>query len=167
MPVQLLMNWNDPSLSQKNELLFAINEMRSCSSQGILTKNAPLLCIAQQGDLYSFDRHNASGKNSLSERQRRSVVNLILEACVEANRSSLLQKHTFTGHVVRSLRKVKANKECIKIVRGLVANVGRCNHQVAMEEAIYAATEERDYDSLDIIINKFEESGYDSSRLLV
>jgi hypothetical protein len=163
------MNWNDPSTSQKEELLFAINEMRSCASQGILTKNAPLLCIAQQGDLYSFDRHDdaSSGKDKLSERQRRSVVNLILEACVEASRSNLLQKHSFTAHVVQSLRKMKANKECIKIVRGLVSNVGRCNHQVAMEEAIYAAKDERDYESLDLIVNKFEESGYDSSRLLI
>lgn len=164
------MNWNDPSTSQKEELLFAINEMRSCASQGILTKNAPLLCIAQQGDLYSFDRHDddaSSGKDKLSERQRRSVVNLILEACVEASRSNLLQKHSFTAHVVQSLRKMKANKECIKIVRGLVSNVGRCKHQVAMEEAIYAAKDERDYESLDLIVNKFEESGYDSSRLLI
>ncbi|KAL7459227.1 hypothetical protein ACHAWC_010906 [Mediolabrus comicus] len=166
---RLLMNWNDPSTSQKEELLFAINEMRSCASQGILTKNAPLLCIAQQGDLYSFDRHDdaSSGKDKLSERQRRSVVNLILEACVEASRSNLLQKHSFTAHVVQSLRKMKANKECIKIVRGLVSNVGRCKHQVAMEEAIYAAKDERDYESLDLIVNKFEESGYDSSRLLI
>lgn len=86
---------------------------------------------------------------------------------MEANRSNLLQKHSFTAQVVRSLRKMKANKECIKIVRGLVERVGRCHHQVAMEEAIYAATEERDYDSLEVIMNKFEESGYDSTRLQI
>lgn len=162
---QLLMNWNDPSKSKKNELIFAINEMRSCSKQGALTKNAPLMFIAQQGDLYSADKHHASGMNSQSDRERRSVVNLILEACVEANRSNLLQKHSFTAQVARSLRKMNANKECIKIVRGLVTRVGRCHHQVAMEEAIYAATEERDYDSLEVIMNKYEESGYDSNRL--
>jgi hypothetical protein len=161
------MNWNDPSTSKKSELLFAINEMRRCSNQGVLTKTAPLMCIAQQGDLYSFDRQNASGNKKLSERQRRSVVNLILEACVEANRSNLLQKHSFTAQVVKSLRNMKANKEVIKIVRGLVGRVGRCHHQVAMEEAIYAATEERDYDSLEVIMNKFDESGYDSSRLQI
>mmetsp|Transcript_25753 Transcript_25753/g.42517 ORF Transcript_25753/g.42517 Transcript_25753/m.42517 type:complete len:162 (-) Transcript_25753:240-725(-) len=159
------MNWNDPSTSKKSELVFAIKEMRSCSKQGTLTKNAPLMFIAQQGDLYSTDKKNASGKKSLSDRERRSVVNLILEACVEADRSNLLQKHTFTAHVARSLRKMNANKECIKIVRGLVAPFGKCHHQVAMEEAIYAATEERDYDSLELLLNKFEESGYDSSRL--
>ncbi|KAL7498774.1 hypothetical protein ACHAWT_008784 [Skeletonema menzelii] len=162
---RLLMNWNDPSTSKKSELVFAIKEMRSCSKQGTLTKNAPLMFIAQQGDLYSTDKKNASGKKSLSDRERRSVVNLILEACVEADRSNLLQKHTFTAHVARSLRKMNANKECIKIVRGLVAPFGKCHHQVAMEEAIYAATEERDYDSLELLMNKFEESGYDSSRL--
>ena len=159
------MNWNDPSTSKKSELVFAINEMRSCSKQGTLTKNAPLMFIAQQGDLYSTDKKYASGNNSLSDKERRSVVNLILEACVEADRSNLLQKHTFTAQVARSLRKMNANKECIKIVRGLVARVGRCHHQVAMEEAIYAATEERDYDSLEVFMNKFEESGYDSGRL--
>ena len=159
------MNWNDPSTSRKSELIFAINEMRSCSNQGALTKNAPLMFIAQQGDHYSTDKQYASGKDSVSERDRRSVVNLILEACVEANRSNLLQKYSFTAHVARSLRKLNANKECIKIVRGLVSRVGRCHHQVAMEEAIYAATEERDYISLEMIMKKFEESGYDSTRL--
>ncbi|KAK1737218.1 hypothetical protein QTG54_012085, partial [Skeletonema marinoi] len=152
-------------LFRKSELIFAINEMRSCSNQGALTKNAPLMFIAQQGDHYSTDKQYASGKDSLSERDRRSVVNLILEACVEANRSNLLQKYSFTAHVARSLRKLNANKECIKIVRGLVSRVGRCHHQVAMEEAIYAATEERDYVSLEMIMKKFEESGYDSTRL--
>ncbi len=150
------MNWNDHSTSKKSELIFAINEMRSCSNQGALTKNAPLMFIAQQGDLYT---------TGLSDRERRSIVNLILEACVEANRSNLLQKHTFTAQVARSLRKLNANTECIKIVRGLVARVGRCHHQVAMEEAICAATEERDYDSLEVITTKYEESGYDSTRL--
>ena len=161
------MNWNDPSTSKKSELVFAINEMRSCSKQGALTKNAPLMCIAQQGDLYSTDKMfaNSSGMASLSDRDRRSVVNLILEACVEADRSNLLQKHTFTAQVARSLRKINANKECIQIVRRLVSRVGRCHHQIAMEEAIYAATEERDYDSLEVFMNKFEESGYDSGRL--
>lgn len=126
------------------------------------------MCIAQQGDLYSFDgQQYASGNKNLLERQRRSVVNLILEACAEANRSNLLQKYSFTAQVVRSLRKMNANKECIKIVRGLVSRVGRCHHQVAMEEAIYAATEERDYDSLEVIMNKFEESGYDPNRLQI
>jgi len=41
---RLLMRWNDPKTSQKEELLFAINEMRQCAREGIATKNAPLEC---------------------------------------------------------------------------------------------------------------------------
>ena len=155
------MNWNDPSKSKTSELLFAVNEMRTSSNQGLLTKNAPLMFISQQGSVYSQENYR------VSEKERRSIVNLILEACVEASRSNLLQKHSFTAQVARSLRRMKANRECIKIVRALASKVGRCHHQVALEEAIYAATEERDYESLEVFMNKFEESGYDPHQLQI
>ena len=159
------MHWDDPATSQKQELHFAIDEMRRCISQGLLTKNAPILCIVKQGELYAADDNNVDDI-AISERQRRSAVNLILEACAEANRSGLFKKHTFTAEVVRSLRALRGNKECIKIVLALISsNGGRCKHRIAMEEAIYAASEERDYDALEKILAAFENSGYDSRRL--
>merc|ERR1712176_185748 len=107
-------------------------------------------------------------ENKLSEKQRRSAVSVILEACVEANLSGLIKKHTFTREVVRSLRALKANKECIQIVVRNVISTGRkCRHRIAMEEAMYAALEERDHESLQLITDVFEKSGYDSQQLRI
>lgn len=153
------MQWNDPATSQKEELLFAINEMRECATNGIIAKNAPLFCIVKQGELYAI------AGESLSEKKRRAAINLILEACVEANKSGLLKKHTFTAEVVRSLRVLRGNEECIRITRALISGGGKCRHRIAMEQGIYAAIEERDDHSLGMIISAFEESGYDSHRL--
>merc|ERR1719203_822696 len=96
--------------------------MRQCSREGIATKNAPLECIVRIAQVYG-----TAGmiENELSSKQRRSAVNLILEACVEANRSGLIKKHTFTTEVVRSLRALKANKECIQVVVRNVITTGR------------------------------------------
>ncbi|KAL7541760.1 hypothetical protein ACHAXR_011195 [Thalassiosira sp. AJA248-18] len=161
---RLLMKWNDPASSQKEELLFAINEMRQCAKEGIAAKNAPLECIARIAVVYG-----TGGKvdSALSENQRRSAVSLILEACVEANRSGLMRKYNFTAEVVRSLRSLKANKECIQVVRSLIAPGKKCRHRVAMEEGMYAALEIRDHDSLHLITDVFEKSGYDSKRLTI
>jgi len=162
---RLLMRWNDPKTSQKEELLFAINEMRQCAREGIATKNAPLECIVRIAQVYGTE---GMIEDALSEKQRRSAVNLILEACVEANRSGLIKKHTFTTEVVRSLRALKANKECIQlVVRNVISTGRKCRHRIAMEEAMYAALEERDFESLKLITEVFERSGYDSRRLSI
>jgi hypothetical protein len=159
------MRWDDPATSQKEELLFAINEMRKCAREGITTKNAPLECIVRIAQVYGTD---GTIETTLSEKQRRSAVTLILEACVEANLSGLIKKHTFTTEVVRSLRALKANKECIQVVvRNVIATGRKCRHRIAMEEAMYAALEERDHESLQLITEVFEKSGYNSQRLRI
>ena len=163
--LQLLMKWNDPATSQKEELLFAITEMRKCAREGITTKNAPLECIVKIAHVYGTD---GTIETALSEKQRRSAVNLILEACIEAKQSGLIKKHTFTTEVVRSLRALGANKECIQVVVGSVISAGRkCRHRIAMEEAMYAALEERDHEALRLITDVFEKSGYDSQQLRI
>jgi len=160
---RLLMRWDDPATSQKEELLFAVNEMRQCASEGIVAKNAPLLCIVRIAQLYSTE--GRINEDSFSEKQRRSAVNLILEACSEANRSGLIKSHYFTAEVVRSLRALNANKECIQMVRTLTSKGDKCPHRIAMEAAMYAALEERDLESFELITEVYEKSGYDSRRL--
>jgi hypothetical protein len=156
------MRWNTPATSQKEELLFAINEMRQCAKEGISAKNGPLECIVRIAHVYDSD---GTIESNLPEKQRRSAVNLILEACVQADKSGLMTKQTFTTQVVRSLRALKANKECIEVVLTLISKGGKCKHRVAMEQAIYAALEERDSESLKLITDVFERSGYDPNRL--
>ncbi|KAL7551131.1 hypothetical protein ACHAWF_014330 [Thalassiosira exigua] len=161
---RLLMRWNDPATSQKEELLFAINEMRTCAREGIAAKNAPLECIARIAQVYGTEGRVES---VLTRSQRRSAVNLILEACVEANKSGLMKKYMFTAEVARNLRALGANKECIQVVHSIISPGKKCKHKVAMEEAMYAALEERDNDSLQVITEVYELSGYDSKRLSI
>ena len=164
--VQLLMRWDDPATSSKEELLFAVNEMRQCATEGIVVKNGPLMCIVSIADLYCSD-DSRRNKSDMSERQRRSSVNLILEACAEARRSGFIKNHAFTAKAVRSLRALKANKECVQIVSALISDGSKCRHRIAMEEAIYAASEENDHVSFQLITDAFEKSGHNSSRLSI
>ena len=157
------MRWNNQDTNQKEELKFAINEIRRCAANGIVPKNDPLLCIVKIAHLYGTEGRRTEA--ALTPSQQRSAVALILEACVEANKSGLMRKPVFSAEVVRSLRAMKANKECIQIVRALVSNSERNRHRFAMEQAIYAASEERDQDSLHLFIQVYERSGFDSTRL--
>jgi len=157
---QLLMRWNDPATCKKEELLFAVNEMRQAASEGIVVKNDPLMCVVSIAEVYGTE----NGDN-LSESQRRSTVKLILEACREARRSGFIENHAFTAKAARGLRALHANKECIQIVNTLISVGGKSRHRIAMEEAIYAASEEGDHVSLQLITDVFEKSGHDSSRL--
>ncbi|KAL7521510.1 hypothetical protein ACHAWX_006189 [Stephanocyclus meneghinianus] len=162
---RLLMNWNTPATSQKEELLFAINEMRRCRSQGVLTKNAPLFCIVKQGELYASSDGSKNAAN-FTETQRRSAINIIFEACAEAQLSGLIKRPTFTAEVVRSLRALKGDKQCIQFVKTLIANEEeKCPHKIALEYAIRAASEIRDFESLEVLVASFEKSGYDSQSL--
>lgn len=43
----------------------------------------------------------------------------------------------------------------------------KSKHRIAMQEAIYAALEEDDHESLRLFVDTFERSGYDSSRLSI
>ena len=167
---KLLMNWNDPAESQKEELLFAVNDMRRCASEGIVSKNDPLMCIVKIAQLYETGgKRGESNALSLSEKQRQSSVNLILKACQQAKQSGFLKSYHFTTEAAKSLRALKANKTCIKLVRTLLPPDGdefkKCKHKIAMEEAIYAAIEERDDESLQLITDVYDKSGHDSSKL--
>jgi len=159
------MRWNDPETSPTQELIFAVNQMRQCSSEGIVVKNAPLMCIVQIAKLYSTDGR------ALSVQQRQSSLKLILEACQEAKRSGLFYLYFFSSEVAHSLRILGANKECIQMMKEVVFPDGDFNikskHRIAMQEAIYAALEEDDHESLRLFVDTFERSGYDSSRLSI
>ena len=163
---QLLMRWNDPATSKKEELLFAVNEMRQAASEGIVVKNDPLMCIVSIAEVYGTDGRTKNGDH-LSESQRRSTVNLILEACREARRSGFIENHAFTAKAARGLRALNANKECVQFVNTLISGCGKSRHRIAMEEAIYAASKEGDHVSLQLITDVFEKSGYDSIHLLI
>ena len=160
------MRWNDPATSKKEELLFAVNEIRQAASEGIVVKNAPLMCVVSIAEVYGTDGRTKNGDN-MSESQRRSTVNLILEACREARRSGFIENHVFTAKATRGLCALNANKECVQIVNTLISEGGKSRHRIAMEEAIYAASEEGDHVSLKLITDVFDKSGYDSSRLSI
>ncbi len=159
------MRWNDPATSKDEELQLAVNEMRQCASKGIVVKNSPLMCIASLAELYGTD--GQINTVTMAESQRQSSTSLLLEACGEARRSGFIKNHAFTAKVARSLRSLNANKECIQIVSSLVSGSGKCRHKIAMEEAILAASEERDYGSFRLITDAFEKSGFDPSRFSI
>ena len=138
--------------------------MRQCATEGIAAKNATLECIARIAQVYGTEGRVDS---VLSDKQRRVAVNLILEACVEANRSGLMKKQSFTATVAQSLRALNANKECIQVVLSVISNSHKSRHRVAMEEGMYAALEDRDSESLKMITDIFENSGFDSKRLSI
>jgi hypothetical protein len=155
------MRWNDPATSKNEELQFAVNEMRQCASEGRVVENSPLMCIASLAELYGTD--GQINNVNMAESQQLSSISLLLEACGEARRSGFIKNHAFTAKVARSLRSLNANKECVQIVSSLVSGSGKCRHKIAMEEAILAASEERDHGSLRLITDAYEKSGYDSS----
>lgn len=156
------MRWNDPATSKNEELQFAINEMRQCASEGIVVLNSPLMCIVSLAEL-----HGQKNNVNMTESQRQSSISLLLEACREARRSGFIKNHAFTAKVARGLRSLNANKECIELVTSLVSGNGKCRHRIAMEEAILSASEERDHDSLRLITDAFQKSGYDTSSLSI
>merc|ERR1712029_774715 len=135
--------------------------MRQCAREGITAKNPPLVCIAKIARVYGTD---GKVESTLSVKQRRSAVSLILEACVEANRSGLMKSYNFTAEVFHSLRALKANEECIKLILTIISAGKKCRHRVAMEEAMYAALEERDHESLKLISEVYEASGFAPKR---
>ena len=143
------MRWDDPATCQKEELLFAVNEIRLCSREDTVAKHAPLLCIVKIAHLYATDGRTDEG--GISDEQKRLSINLIHEACDEARRSGFINSHTFTAAAACSLRALKANKECVQLARSLISQDGKVRHRIAFEEAILAATEERDYDSSQLL----------------
>jgi hypothetical protein len=142
------MRWDDPATSKNEELQFAVNEMRQSATKGIVSNNAMLMCIVE---FYCTD-DNRRNKRETSDYQRRSSVNLILEACVQARRSGFINNSSFTAKAAIALRTLNANKECIRLVITLISgDSGKCRHRAAMEEAICAATEENDQGSCQLI----------------
>lgn len=156
------MKWNDSATSQKEELLFAVNEMRQCASKGIDPKSAPLSCIARIAHVY--DTAEQIG-GDLSHQQQRSSVGILLEACVEANRSGLMKNYKFTADVTRSLRFLKADKECIQLVRSLISKGNKCKHKKALEEGMSAAMKVGDKESLELITDVYSRSGFHSRQI--
>lgn len=156
------MRWNSPATSQKEELLFAINEMKQGAREGMEVKNATLECIVGSAKVYGTD---GKVEGELTSKQQRTAANLILEAWQEATRSNLWKKTSFTAEVARNLRALKANEECIQVARSLISAGGRCRHQHALEEGIFAAVEERDQESLELITEVYERSGYNAYDL--
>lgn len=154
------MRWNEPATSQKEELLFAVNEIRQCAIEGIAAKNAPLMCIVSIAQVYGAD-----GQKFASERQRRSAVNLVLEACERAKESGFIKNNAFTANAAKGLRSLKANKECIQLVRMMISEDKHFNHRITMEQGMQSALEEYDQDSLQFFTDAFERAGYDPSRM--
>jgi hypothetical protein len=152
------MKWNVPATSQKEELLFAINEMRHCRETGVLTKNAPLFCIVKQGELY--ESNDGYKGTCLNEKQRRAAINIIFEACAEAQLSGLIKRPAFTAEVVRSLLALNGDTQCIQFVKTLIVDGEKCRHREAMEYAIKAASANQDNESLELLMKTFENSGY-------
>ena len=156
---KLLMKWNDPATSQKEELVFAINEMRECARQGTSVKNAVVECIVRIAKVYGTDGR-AEGEQTRT--QRRASVSFILEAWGFAKKSSLGSKPWFTAEVAKNLRALRANNECLEIALSLIPPSGKSRHQGALEEGLHAAVESRDQDSFELISDCLERSGFNS-----
>ena len=128
------------------------------TSKGLLTKNAPLFCIVKQAELYkSDDGHKGS---RLSESQRRAAINIVFEACAEAQLSGLMKRPAFTAEIAKSLVGLRGEKQCIQFVKALIVEEEKCRHRIAMEYAIKAASEIRDTESLEMLVGAFEKSGF-------
>ena len=128
-----------------------------------MTKNEPLFCIVKQGELYESDKGYKG--THLNESQRRAAINIIFEACSEAQRSGLIGRPAFTAEVVRSLAALKGDTQCIEFVKTLIVDGRKCRHRVAMEYAIKAAFVASDNESLTMLMDVFENSGFNPQAI--
>ena len=139
---RLLMWWNDPNIASEEELLLAVEQLEAAKNDGIIPRNDDLRCIVRYAD---SKMHR--GEDAFGSLQRSQVIELVLEAILEAQRTSLWTQPSFITSSAASLRVLSANKECVQLVRDALSRGIRVSKR-ALKEALGSA---RDIDDSDAV----------------
>ena len=131
---RLLMWWNDPNTASEEELLLAVERLEAAKNDGIIPKNDDLRCIVR----YASFKINREGEDTFGSLQSSQLIELVLEAILEAQRTSLWTQPSFITSSAVSLRALSANKECVELVRDALSQGIRVSRR-ALKEALGAA----------------------------
>ena len=131
---RLLMWWNDPNTASEEELLLAVEQLEAAKNDEIIPKNDDLRCIVR----YASFKINREGENSFGSLQSSQLIELVSEAILEAQRTSLWTQPSFITSSAISLRALSANKECVQLVRDALSQGIRVSKR-ALKEALGAA----------------------------
>ena len=126
--------WNDPNTASEEELLLAVEQLEAAKNDGIIPKNDDLRCIVR----YASFKINREGEDTFGSLQSSQLIELVLEAILEAQRTSLWTQPSFITSSAASLRALSANKECVQLVRDALFQGIRVNKR-ALKEALGAA----------------------------
>lgn len=153
---RLLMWWNDPNTASEDEFLLAIERLESAKRSGVVPKNDDLRCIVRYASFYmrTKDDSSSEGNHMLDSNDddefavsRSQVVELVLEAVFEANRTTLGMQRSFIDSAASGLRALQANRECIQFVKEALSRGARVNKR-ALVEARYASEDVGDDDAM-------------------
>ena len=148
---RLLMWWNNPDTASEDEFLFAIEHLEAAKLDGVVPKNDALRCIVRYASFHM--RTSSEGTQMDSDVDdgvvvsRSDVIELVLEAIFEANRTTLGIQPSFIDSAASGLRALKANRECIQFVREALSR-GACVNKRALVEALYASEDTGDDDAM-------------------
>ena len=131
---RLLMWWNDPNTASEEELLRAVEQLEAAKNDGTIPKNDDLRCIVR----YASFKINREGEDTFGSLQSSQLIELVLEAILEAQRTSLWTQPSFITSSAASLRALSANKECVQLVRDALSQGIRVSKR-ALKEALGAA----------------------------
>lgn len=151
---RLLMWWNDPNIASEEELLLAVEQLEAAKNDGIIPRNDDLRCIVRYADLKM-----RRGEDAYGSLQRSQVIELVLEAILEAQRTSLWTQPSFITSSAASLRILSANKECVQLVRDALSQGIRVSKR-ALKEALGAARDIDDSDSVEELSAAIEDLTY-------
>mmetsp|Transcript_28096 Transcript_28096/g.81215 ORF Transcript_28096/g.81215 Transcript_28096/m.81215 type:complete len:1157 (+) Transcript_28096:109-3579(+) len=131
---RLLMWWNNPNTASEEELLLAVEQLEAAKNDGIIPRNDDLRCIVR----YAGSKMNRSGEDAFGSLQSSQLIELVLEAILEAQRTSLWTQPSFITSSATSLRALSANKECVQLVRDALSCGIRVSKR-SLKEALSAA----------------------------
>jgi len=140
---RLLMWWNDPNTASEEELLLAVEQLEAAKNDGIIPRNDDLRCIVR----YAGSKMHR-GEDAFGSLQRPQMIELVLEAILEAQRTSLWTQPSFITSSVTSLRALSANKECVQLVRDALSRGIRVSKR-ALKEALGSAQDIDDSDAVE------------------
>ena len=151
---RLLMWWNDPNIASEEELLLAVEQLEAAKNDGIIPRNDDLRCIVRYAD---SKMHR--GEDAFGSLQRSQMIELVLEAILEAQRTSLWTQPSFITSSAASLRILSANKECVQLVRDALSRGIRVSKR-ALKEALGSARDIDDSDAVEELSAALEDLKY-------
>ena len=99
------------------------------------------------------------GEDAFGSLQRSQVIELVLEAILEAQRTSLWTQPSFITSSAASLRILSANKECVQLVRDTLSRGIRVSKR-ALFEALGSARDIDDSDAVEELSAALEDLKY-------